>query len=266
MSAGTVTVTIDSATHTTTPSIFCTLLSLNQKHVTSKQRNTKECTEFKESFTFDYDSDLHSDTSLTITLDSRSPIGRFHVESILQPVTTTLFDPASKSTVTFSISYATTEGFDLLHANYLLYLAYAVIFFVWFGCKFIPIPYYINLLLLTTALIYAGSHQSLSVLRLDSDSGSDSDSTDSASASTSSDLDQEVQVEVMGMSDAMKVPFIGSAVLFGLYTAFKYFGEEWVNYLLTSYFVGVGFFALNVSLAPLVSVFVGKKVMFEKVS
>jgi hypothetical protein len=40
--------------------------------------------------------------------------------------------------------------------------------------------------------------------------------------------------------DAYWFPIIGSGVLFGLYLVFHYFGKEYINLLLTFYFVALG--------------------------
>lgn len=47
--------------------------------------------------------------------------------------------------------------------------------------------------------------------------------------------------------DAMMFPFIGSAVLFGLYLLFKTFSKEYINMLLTAYFLLIGFISLTKS-------------------
>eukprot|EP01117_Protostelium_nocturnum_P001250 TRINITY_DN1156_c0_g2_i2.p1 TRINITY_DN1156_c0_g2~~TRINITY_DN1156_c0_g2_i2.p1 ORF type:complete len:302 (-),score=74.76 TRINITY_DN1156_c0_g2_i2:150-1055(-) len=56
----------------------------------------------------------------------------------------------------------------------------------------------------------------------------------------------------MTVEDAWKFPFIGSAVLFGLYLAFKWFSKEYINLLLSSYFLLFGILAVAGSVKPLV--------------
>jgi hypothetical protein len=48
------------------------------------------------------------------------------------------------------------------------------------------------------------------------------------------------QMEKMTSSDAKSFPIVGSCVLFGLYVLFKVCPKEYVNALLTTYFVVLG--------------------------
>jgi minor histocompatibility antigen H13 len=52
------------------------------------------------------------------------------------------------------------------------------------------------------------------------------------------------QEEAMTKKDAYMFPVIGSAVLFGLYVLFQLFSKDYVNLLLTVYFLFLGFYAL----------------------
>ena len=45
-------------------------------------------------------------------------------------------------------------------------------------------------------------------------------------------------------------PVIGSGVLFGLYILFKYFSKEYVNLLLTAYFLFFGILAVSSTVHP----------------
>src|SRR5689334_14897139 len=58
------------------------------------------------------------------------------------------------------------------------------------------------------------------------------------------------QQETMSSKDAWMFPLVGSAVLFGLYILFKYFSKEYINLLLTGYFLLFGLGALSTTLAP----------------
>lgn len=49
-----------------------------------------------------------------------------------------------------------------------------------------------------------------------------------------------VQAETMTSKDAYMFPVIGSCVLFGLYMLFKIFSKEYINMLLTAYFLLFG--------------------------
>jgi minor histocompatibility antigen H13 len=62
-------------------------------------------------------------------------------------------------------------------------------------------------------------------------------------------LKQKV-VETMSTSDAWKFPFIGSGVLFGLYMLFKLFSKEYINMLLTAYFLCFGILAVWATIKP----------------
>ncbi|XP_055354009.1 minor histocompatibility antigen H13-like [Paramacrobiotus metropolitanus] len=64
-------------------------------------------------------------------------------------------------------------------------------------------------------------------------------------------LPKDKQPEKMSAKDAMMFPVIASCALFGLYLLFHFFGKEYVNYLLTSYFFVLGILSLTNFLAPL---------------
>jgi len=63
---------------------------------------------------------------------------------------------------------------------------------------------------------------------------------------------QKKEIEAMSTEDAMKFPLVGSAVLFGLYLAFKFVNKDYVNMLLTAYFLLFGFVAVAGSFKLLV--------------
>jgi len=56
----------------------------------------------------------------------------------------------------------------------------------------------------------------------------------------------------------MQFPLMGSASLFSLYLAFKFFDKEYVNLLISLYFCAIGCLALTVTCAPLFASFLGK--------
>jgi len=70
-------------------------------------------------------------------------------------------------------------------------------------------------------------------------------------------LDQR-GMESMSTEDAWKFPFVGSAVLFGLYLLFKVFSKDLINMLLTSYFLFFGILAVTASIKPFFSLFMSK--------
>merc|ERR1711962_657786 len=58
--------------------------------------------------------------------------------------------------------------------------------------------------------------------------------------------------ETMTQKDAMMFPIIASCALFGLYMIFNIFGKEYINLLLSSYFLVLGIFALSHMMSPVV--------------
>ncbi|KAH7914137.1 signal peptide peptidase-domain-containing protein [Hygrophoropsis aurantiaca] len=94
---------------------------------------------------------------------------------------------------------------------------------------------YAGLLSLASISVYAGAYGSLTK--------PPKKSTDSSkSLLEDDDGDDEDIPDRMSSGDAWLFPFIGSAALFGMYTIVKYFGKEWINWLLGWYFTiaGVG--------------------------
>ena len=57
--------------------------------------------------------------------------------------------------------------------------------------------------------------------------------------------------ETMTSKDAMMFPIIASCALFGLYILFRVFSKEYINYLMTGYFVILGALAMSHLLAPI---------------
>jgi minor histocompatibility antigen H13 len=90
---------------------------------------------------------------------------------------------------------------------------------------------YVSMLIMASFPIYIGSHLSL----------------------------KQKAVESMSASDAWKFPFIGSLVLFGLYILFKIFSKEYINLLLTGYFLIFGILAISATIRPIFLPFFGKE-------
>jgi minor histocompatibility antigen H13 len=67
---------------------------------------------------------------------------------------------------------------------------------------------------------------------------------------------EENEVESMTSSDAWKFPLIGSAVLFGLYILFK-FSKEYINLILSYYFLLFGVLAVAATVRPIFSKLMG---------
>merc|ERR1711934_1237870 len=62
--------------------------------------------------------------------------------------------------------------------------------------------------------------------------------------------------ETMTQKDAMMFPIIASCALFGLYMIFNIFGKEYINLLLSFYFLVLGVFALSHMMSPIILKFI----------
>ena len=69
------------------------------------------------------------------------------------------------------------------------------------------------------------------------------------------------QAETMTQKDAMKFPLVGSCVLFGLYLLFKFIGKEYVNALLTFYFLAIGVICVGGFFEPFIAKIVPKSIL-----
>jgi minor histocompatibility antigen H13 len=121
----------------------------------------------------------------------------------------------------------------------LLIISYATIAIVWAVSQFILIPYVVHLLSLVTAILYAACHSSL-VLREEIPKEGEE----------GYDPDASPNVETLKTEDAMQFPIMGSCSLFGLYLAFKFLGQDFVNLLIGGYFALVGCGALTLTIGP----------------
>ena len=142
--------------------------------------------------------------------------------------------------------------------NPLILLSYAGVAGLWVGAQLIDIPYVANLMLLVTSILYAACHWSLTLREeqalargesppkeKDAD-GKDKESDDDAKE----EEEERPQYETLTSKDAMQFPLLGSASLFGLYCAFKYFDKETVNLIISVYFCLVGVAALTATFGP----------------
>eukprot|EP00026_Physarum_polycephalum_P011693 Phypoly_transcript_11934.p1 GENE.Phypoly_transcript_11934~~Phypoly_transcript_11934.p1 ORF type:complete len:343 (+),score=47.55 Phypoly_transcript_11934:78-1031(+) len=59
------------------------------------------------------------------------------------------------------------------------------------------------------------------------------------------------KMESMSSRDAYMAPFVGSVVLFGLYVLFRFFHKDYINLLLSTYFVMFGILALATTIRPI---------------
>jgi minor histocompatibility antigen H13 len=127
----------------------------------------------------------------------------------------------------------------MITANFQLNIAYLALFLFWFLSYYIVIPVPVNLIVTSTAIVFIGSQRSLHLLVSEQDGGP-----------TKEDK------EVLSAKDAYKFPIVGSATLFSLYLAFKYFDKDTVNLILSLYFSVIGVLTLTGSLSKFVSQFV----------
>ncbi|KAG2154396.1 signal peptide peptidase-domain-containing protein [Suillus bovinus] len=96
---------------------------------------------------------------------------------------------------------------------------------------------YAGLLCLASISIYAGAHGSLPTPKKPKSKG-----IDKSVVQDDEDDEDEGVTDRLSSGDAWLFPVAGSAALFGMYAVMKYFGKEWINWLLAWYFsiAGVG--------------------------
>jgi len=144
----------------------------------------------------------------------------------------------------------TATAISSTRSNPLIIGSYATIALMWGLTQVVFVPYVVHLLVLVTAILYAGCHQSLMLreeLPKEGEEGYDPDATR----------------ETLKQEDAYQFPLFGSLSLFSLYLAFKFLGQDMVNMLIGGYFGLVGCGALTITLAPFVAQFAPKS-MSEK--
>eukprot|EP01094_Clydonella_sp_ATCC50884_P013911 TRINITY_DN24238_c0_g1_i1.p1 TRINITY_DN24238_c0_g1~~TRINITY_DN24238_c0_g1_i1.p1 ORF type:complete len:401 (+),score=115.56 TRINITY_DN24238_c0_g1_i1:82-1203(+) len=74
----------------------------------------------------------------------------------------------------------------------------------------------------------------------------------------------EKTTETMSASDAWMFPLVGSCVLFGLFMLFRLFSKEYVNMVLTAYFLLFGVTAVTGTISDFFQLFVGKQTDEDK--
>eukprot|EP00574_Skeletonema_japonicum_P001910 CAMPEP_0201740638 /NCGR_PEP_ID=MMETSP0593-20130828/46407_1 /ASSEMBLY_ACC=CAM_ASM_000672 /TAXON_ID=267983 /ORGANISM="Skeletonema japonicum, Strain CCMP2506" /LENGTH=399 /DNA_ID=CAMNT_0048234959 /DNA_START=37 /DNA_END=1236 /DNA_ORIENTATION=+ len=143
--------------------------------------------------------------------------------------------------------------------NPLILFSYAAIAGLWVGSQVIDIPYVMHLMLLVTSILYAACHWSLTLREEQALARGESppkegkdDDTDNTEGDDDDEEEEEErpQYETLTSKDAMQFPLLGSASLFGLYCAFKFFDKETVNLIISVYFCLVGVAALTATLGP----------------
>ena len=116
----------------------------------------------------------------------------------------------------------------------LYYGSYAVLAALLAVTRFVIVPANIQMGLLTAAILFIGSHQSLKLSEIDSVTGKRSGDG-----------------EVITRKDAMMFPLFGSAALLSLYICYKFVGKEYLNLLLTTYIMLAGVAAVGNTIEPL---------------
>uniref|UniRef100_A0A7S2MFE9 Signal peptide peptidase n=1 Tax=Helicotheca tamesis TaxID=374047 RepID=A0A7S2MFE9_9STRA len=119
---------------------------------------------------------------------------------------------------------------------------------LWAACQVVHIPYVVNLLVLVTSILYVACHNSLILREEQALSRGEKDPNDT---SPPKDNEDRPRVDTLKTEDAMQFPLLGSASLFSLYLAFKFFDKEVVNLIISGYFGLVGCAALTATTAPL---------------
>ena len=127
---------------------------------------------------------------------------------------------------------------EVTEGNFMLTLAYTIMFSMWAISYFYAIDVSINVVTTATLLVYIGSHRSLRLLATEDEGGM-----------------AAKDKEVMSSKDAAQFPIVGSCALFGLFCAFKYLDKEMVNVILGVYFGVICFFSMIGTLAPILQIF-----------
>lgn len=115
--------------------------------------------------------------------------------------------------------------------------AHGVLIALMVSTNFVLLPIIFQMLAYTGAILYIGCHHSLKMFEKDPETG------------------EQQEVESVSKKDAMMFPIFGSVALFSMFVAFKFFGKEWVNFLVTTYLTVIGVVALAESIRPLLCPF-----------
>lgn len=132
---------------------------------------------------------------------------------------------------------------------------------LWVASQKVPIPYVVHLLLLVTFILYVSCHYSLGLLTDQALARGEKDPT-----KKEGEEDGPVAYDTLRKEDAMQFPLIGSASLFGLYCAFKFFDPEIVNLIISVYFCLMGTAALTATFAPMIDTILPEKLVKAKYS
>lgn len=132
--------------------------------------------------------------------------------------------------------------------NTLLTISNLSIFLLWGASQYILIPYVAHLLLLVTCILYTACHYSLILREEQALARGEIDPANPKKSEENVPISETLKAE-----DAMQFPLVGSASLFGLYCAFKFFDKETVNLILSAYFALMGCGAVTATVSPIIS-------------
>jgi len=110
--------------------------------------------------------------------------------------------------------------------------SYVLLFAITVASHFVIVPIYLNLLVTAFCTVYIGCHASLK---------------------------REEDTETMSAKDAWMFPIVGSGFLFGLYMLFRLLHKDYINLILSGYFVLLGAFVLEASFHPYIRKFFPKE-------
>jgi len=110
------------------------------------------------------------------------------------------------------------------------------------------LPYYVNMILQASTIVFLGSHLSIPGKQTNQETGEEED---------------KPPLEQMTKEDVMKFPIYGSCVLFGMYCLFKFY-KDLANLLLGLYFTGLGVLALAGLLSPFFQPFLPRQSWLSK--
>jgi minor histocompatibility antigen H13 len=174
----------------------------------------------------------------------------------------TMADPISSSSEGSKPTTAATETTTNTRTNFVLVASYATIGILWAVSQVVLIPFYVHLIVLVTCILYAACHESIILL----DKGAGDVATGEIGPDGQEIINNgPVDRETMKASDAYQFPLVGSASLFGLYLAFKFLGEAYVNLLIGVYFGLVGTFAIGMTMAPWLSKLAPLKILHDEI-
>jgi len=130
--------------------------------------------------------------------------------------------------------------------NYGLTIAYLGLISLTVAANFCDVPVYMNLIAMSTLIIYIGCHKSLSLLVSEADGGG-----------------SDKHKDVLTADDAMMFPLVASCSLFGLYLAFTSFDPDTINKILSWYFAVIGVGSLTSTFAPFFGLFIKPKLHYK---